>query len=99
MFENVRAEKRRSDPDRAQRREETKLKGGNRGCDQGRGGRLLITAGTDKRDGAFMLSGLRIRVDPFVPTGRNTQGERRKKRNANPARDRTANHRVRQRPS
>jgi hypothetical protein len=98
MFENMRAEKRRSDPDRAQRRDETKLKGRDRGCDKGRGARLLITAGTDERNGAFMLSGLSIMMDPFVPTRRNTQGERRKKRKADPARDYAAKHRGRERP-
>jgi hypothetical protein len=67
VFENARAEKGRGDPNRAQRRDETKLKGRDRGRDKGGGGRLLIAAGTDEGDRALMLSGFRVGVDQFVP--------------------------------
>lgn len=98
VLENARAEKRRGDPDRAQRRDETKLKGGDRRYDKGPRRRLLITAGTDQRNGAFMLSEFRVGVDEFVPTRRDAERKRREKRHAYPARDCSANHRGRQRP-
>ena len=95
MFENVRAEKRRSDPDRAQRRDETKLKSGDRGCDKGPRGRLLITAGTDERDRAFMLCGFRVGVDQFVPARRHTERKRRQNCGTYPTRDCAAKQRRR----
>lgn len=98
VLENARAEKRRCDPDRAQRRDETKLKGGDRRHDKGPRRRLLITAGADQRNGAFMLSDLCVGVDPFVPTRRDAERKRREKRHAYPARDCSANQRGRQRP-
>ena len=55
MFENARAEKGRSNPDRAQRRDETKLKSGDWGRDKGPRRRLLITARTDERDASKLI--------------------------------------------
>ena len=67
MFENARTEKRRGDPDRVQRQDKGKVKGGNGGFDQGRGSRLLITPRTDKGNRALMLSGFGIEMQQFVP--------------------------------
>jgi hypothetical protein len=93
VLENSRADERRSDPDRVQRRDEGKLKGRRRRYDQSRGRRVLDIAGTDKSDRAFMLAGFRVRMHELVPLRRDTQRQGQEKRGADRARDNSAGQR------
>lgn len=87
VFEDTRADKGRGNPDRVQRRDETKLKGWSRRCNKRRGCRLVDLAGTDQSDGAFMLSRLCLGVHQLVQPRRDAEGKRQKKRGADTARD------------
>lgn len=77
VLEDVRAEKWRTDPNWAQRRNETKLKGGRGSCQERRGRRLLIIAGADQRYRALMRGRFRIRMDKLVPLRQGTQSQGR----------------------
>jgi hypothetical protein len=96
VFENSRADKGRSYPDRVQRRDETKLESRRGSDNQRRRRRLLERAGTDQRHRAFMLRALGIRVDQLVPMRRDTQRQRQQERGAYPTRDGTPDERGRQ---
>ena len=80
VLEDARVDERRSDPDRVQRRDKTKLQGRGRGGDERCGRGLLIAAGSDERHRAFMSRRVRIAMDPFVPLGQDTQRKSRDER-------------------
>jgi hypothetical protein len=61
VLKNARADERRNDPDRVQRRDKTELQGGNGSRDQRHG--LLIIARAGERHSAFMAGRLGIGVD------------------------------------
>ena len=90
VLEDARADKRRCDPDRVQRRDERKLKSGNGRNDQRRGRGLMMCAGADQRHRAFMLGRLRVGMEQLVPMRQNAQRESREQRRAGPARDGSA---------
>ena len=77
VLENARADKRRGDPDRVQRRDEGKLKNGNRGGDKRRGRGLVMRAGADQRYRAFMPGRFRVGMEQFMPMRQDAQRESR----------------------
>ncbi len=77
VLEDARARKRRSNPDRVQGRDKTKLQGRGRGGDERCGRGLLIAAGSDERHRTFMPGSVRIGVDEFMPLRQNTQRKSR----------------------
>jgi hypothetical protein len=87
VLEDARADKRRCDPDRVQRRDERKLKSRNRCGDKRRGRRLMLRAGADQRHRAFMPGRFRVGMEQLVPMRQNAQRESREQRGASPARD------------
>ena len=80
VLEDAPAKKRRLNPDRVQRPDVRKLNGGSRGGDERRGRGVIIVAGRDKRDRAFMMRVLRIRMDALVQLRGNREDERAGKR-------------------
>lgn len=89
VLENVRADEGRSHPDGVQRRDKTELQDRNWSCDQRRW--LLIVPRTGEGHGAFVPRRLGIKVDQLVPLRHGADGERRKKRSAEPDGQRSAN--------
>lgn len=77
VFENGGVEKGRCDPDRIERRDFRKLNCWLRSGNQRRRIALLIFAGSDQRDRAFVAEGSRV-VNAFVQLRRNCEGEREK---------------------
>ena len=75
VLENARADERRGDPDRVQRRDERKLEIRNRGGDERCGRRLVMRAGADQRYHAFMLSRFCVGMEQLVPMRQNAQCE------------------------
>lgn len=77
--ENVRAEKKRLNPDRAQCWEPTKFKCGSRNRNQRCYRRMIIMPRSDKRDRARMVRTFRIRMNALVKLRRGGKDERPKK--------------------
>lgn len=97
VLEDARADKRRGDPDRVQRRNERKMKGGNGRDDERRGRRLMMCAGADQRHRAFMPGRVCVGMEELVPVRQNAQRESGEQRCASPARDGSAKERDRRR--
>ena len=98
VLKNSRADEGRGYPDRMERRDERKLQSRRRSYNQRRRRGVLVIAGPDKSDRAFMLGLFRLRVQPLVPLRDDAQRQRGQKRGANPARDGAADEWRCQRP-
>ena len=83
VLENARAEKRRFDPLRSQRRNFRKVNGRDRCADQRRMSDMIVTAGGDHCRHAVVLYKIRILVHALVQLRGSTQGERPKKSRTN----------------
>ena len=76
MLKDAGAEKRRWNPDGLQRGDLRKLNRGLRRRDKYRCIILLVFAGSDERNGAFVLTGRSVRVNAFVKLGRDRKDQR-----------------------
>jgi hypothetical protein len=85
MLENARAEKRRLNPARGQRRNFGELNGRGWYAHQWRMSGVIVTARGDHCHGAVVIHAIRVRMDALVQLRRSTQRERPKecRENAN----------------
>ena len=83
VLENARAEKRRFDPLRSQRRNCGKVIGRNGGADQWRMRGMIVVAGGDHCHRTIMLDTIRILVEALVQLRGSTQRERPEKSRGN----------------
>jgi len=79
VLENARAEKRRLNPRRSQRRNFGKLNGRNRCADHRRMSSMIVTARRDHRRHAIVLGAIRVRVDALMQLRGSAQRERPEK--------------------
>ena len=79
MLENARAEKRRLNPARGQRRNFGKLNRRTRCADHRRMSSVIVTARRDHRRCAVVLGAIRVRVDALMQLWGSTQRERPEK--------------------
>jgi len=79
MLKNARAEKRRLNPARGQRRNFRKLNRGNRRADHRRMGSMIVAARRDHRRYATVLGAIRILVDALMQLRGSTQRQRPEK--------------------
>ena len=90
VLENARAEKRRFDPLRSQRRNCGKVNRRSRYTDQWRMRRMIVVAGGDHFHRAIMLEPIRILVKAMVQLRGSTQRERPEKSRENASRNKRA---------
>ncbi len=90
VLEDARAQERRRDPERIQRRDFGKLDDWIRCANERWMGRVLDVAGGDKGDRADMLDAVGIGVDPSMQLRRNAQEKSPEKRSRNQCRDQSA---------
>ena len=90
VLEDARAEKRRFDPLRSQRRNCGKVNGRNRYTDQWRMRGMIVVTGGDHCHRAIMLEPIRILVETLVQLRGSTQCERPEKSRENERRNKCA---------
>jgi len=80
VLKNARAQEQRRDPGRSKGRKFGKLNGNRRSSEHRRGERVIVIAGRDQSNGAFVLRVICVGMDALVQLWRRRKSGRKKKR-------------------